>query len=369
MNETPGASLASRLRPPARCPGGLSFPEFMRAALYDPEEGYYVRRRSHPAGPRGDFLTAPEMTPAFGNLVASFLRRNLPPPVSMADWGAGCGLLSAQIAKSLPEGFFREIVLVEKHPAAEQAAESLRRAGFPARIAAEFGGFSRPAACTLHLANEFLDAFPVEAARRGPSGWERMFVTWKNDAFAEDWRPMDDTFCLRYLERYAEEYVREEGQRVEIPLGWEKWFDALTSSGAPCMALAFDYGGRPAELYAPVRRGGTLRCFFRHTLDTRPLENPGEKDITASVNFSFAEDLARERGLEVRTVDLAAFLIQAGAEELLQEGVLSDSERRGLVSVMDPSSMGGTFKACVMTRGLSLPELRTFRDLAFAARP
>jgi SAM-dependent MidA family methyltransferase len=378
-------ALERLLREAIRREGALPFSRFMREALYHPKLGYYMRG-AHPAsGPGaagGDFVTAPEMTPAFGGLVAAFAERlaHSLPSYTLYEFGAGAGTLARSVLRALsPSARPVRYVLVDNHPAAARGAASLVKEGhaaealsypFPSALPAPGGG------CCLVLANEFLDSFPVEVARRrDDGGWEKLHVELRGDSFAEAWRPVgDDDLLRRYLERYAPH--AEAGQRVEAPAsgsgpesrgpGIEAWLRDVAALAERGVAAVFDYGNLAESLYSPVRKLGTLKCHFRHAVDARPLERAGEKDITASVNFSYLEDAARARGFEARTVELCAFLLAMGAERYVRDETFQGPARRGLLSLLDPTGMGGLFKVCVLSRGVELEPLKTFREIVSA---
>ncbi|UCF80853.1 MAG: SAM-dependent methyltransferase [Acidobacteriota bacterium] len=375
-----GAALERLLREAIRREGALPFSRFMREALYHPKLGYYMRG-AHPTGQAGDFVTAPEMTPAFGGLVAAFAERLAPslPSYTLYEFGAGAGTLARSVLRALsPPARPVRYVLVDNHPAAAQGAASLVKEGLPADALPYPlpSALSAPGGkCCLVLANEFLDSFPVEVARRrDDGGWETLHVELRGETFAEAWRSVpDDGPLRRYLERYAEH--AEAGQRVEAPAsspesrepGIEAWLGDVAALTGRGVAAVFDYGDLAEPLYSPVRRLGTLKCHFRHAVDARPLERAGEKDITASVNFSYLEDAARARGFEARTVELCAFLLAMGAERYVRDEKFQGPARRGLLSLLDPTGMGGLFKVCVLSRGVELEPLKTFREIVSAA--
>jgi SAM-dependent MidA family methyltransferase len=387
-------ALEHLLREAIRREGALPFSRFMREALYHPKLGYYMRGTHPAAGPAirpdggaadraGDFVTAPEITPAFGGLVATFVERLAPsfPSYTLYEFGAGAGTLARSVLRALsPSAHPVRYILIDNHPAAAQGAASLVKEGYAAEASSYPFPSTLPAPggkCCLVLANEFLDSFPVEVARRkDDGGWEALHVELRGETFAEAWRPVrDDGFLLRYLERYAAH--AEAGQRVEAPAsgsgpesrepGIEAWLRDVAALMERGVAAVFDYGDLAELLYSPVRKLGTLKCHFRHAVDARPLEHAGEKDITASVNFSYLEDAARAQGFEARSVELCAFLLAMGAERYVRDETFQGPARRGLLSLLDPTGMGGLFKVCVLSRGVELEPLKTFREIISAS--
>ena len=162
-----------------RAEGPLSVAAYMAMALYDPEDGYYATRR--PIGAGGDFITAPEISQIFGELIGvwcalTWQGMGRPDPVTLAELGPGKGVLAADLlraADALPE--FRRALhlhLVETSPILR--AEQQRRLGMTDAVWLS-GLEELPEGPLLVVANEFLDALPIRqlcAGRtNGPSGW------------------------------------------------------------------------------------------------------------------------------------------------------------------------------------------------------
>src|ERR1051325_3801611 len=187
----PGAdSLAARIARRIRREGPLSIAAYMAIALHDPDSGYYATR--DPFGAAGDFVTAPEISQIFGELIGACVvdfwqRIGRPDPVILAELGPGRGTLMAdllRVARAVPE--FRRAVrlhLVETRPVLRH--EQRRR--LPA-VAPDIppvfadGIDALPDGPLLLVANEFLDALPIRQFVCGRNGWGERLVATEPDA-------------------------------------------------------------------------------------------------------------------------------------------------------------------------------------------
>ncbi len=137
------------------------------------------------------------------------------------------------------------------------------------------------------------------------------------------------------------------------------------------MLIIVDYGASATELYGPAHAGGTLLAYRRHRAHDGYLEQVGEQDLTAHVNFTALEDHARERGLSVlgqTTQD--RFLIANGLLEAFESRDESQwrdprevKRRLQAMQLIHPSAMGRRFRVLLLAKGLDPPpELAGLRD-------
>ena len=168
--------LAARLQRHIRAHGPLTIAAFMAMALHDPRDGYYARRQ--PLGTSGDFITAPEISQIFGELIGLWCadlwqRMGSPDPVIVAELGPGRGVLMEDFLRAAPasRAFDRRCGCISSrraHPA-RRAAAAPRRAA-PVWLA-DLGEL--PDGPLLLVANEFLDALPIRQLVRGRSALGR----------------------------------------------------------------------------------------------------------------------------------------------------------------------------------------------------
>jgi NADH dehydrogenase [ubiquinone] 1 alpha subcomplex assembly factor 7 len=350
------ATIARRIRRE----GPLSVAAFMAMALHDPRSGYYARR--DPIGSAGDFITAPEISQIFGELIGLWcadlwLRIGAPDPVTLAELGPGSGALTLDFlraATTLPE--FRRalhLYLVEASPVLRAVQQRRLGAAEPVFVASIDDLPEEP---LLLVANEFLDALPIRQLVRGRSGWSERVVTLD----AADRLVFADAPENPALTLLIPAALRDEprGTVVEIcPAA-----AALAASlGArlrqhPGVALFVDYGHFPS---AP---GATLAGLRRHQ-PAPVLDDPGEADLSAHVDFAAFAASARAAGAVVHgPVTQGRFLAALGAEARL--GALSagatPAQRAllasGLKRLLDPAQMGTLFKVLALTSpGLPTP--------------
>jgi NADH dehydrogenase [ubiquinone] 1 alpha subcomplex assembly factor 7 len=280
-------SLAQKLKERIRETGPMTVAEFMAACLYDPEFGYYATRPSI-GGEGADFLTAPETSQMFGELIGLWCAHEWDvlgkPAINLIELGPGRGVLmqDAWRATRAIEGFHNavNIVFVETSAALrdEQAAR-VPHAEWADRLD------NAPPGPSLIIANEFLDCLPIRQFLRGEDSWHEKLLGLDE---AEQL-----TFGLSAALPAADDDAPEGAVR-EIAPG----LDALIYEverrlhDAPARALFIDYG------YVAPEGSDTLQALSRHR-KVDPLDAPGEADLTAHVDFARVAYLAREAGLHI----------------------------------------------------------------------
>jgi NADH dehydrogenase [ubiquinone] 1 alpha subcomplex assembly factor 7 len=346
------ASLADRIAGRIRREGPLSVAAFMAMALHDPEDGYYARR--DPLGRAGDFITAPEMSQIFGELIGLWCadlwqRMGRPRPVIVAELGPGRGTLMADFlraAASVPD--FRGAVrlhLVEASPVL-RGEQQRRLAAAAPRFADSFGAL--PEGTLLLVANEFLDALPVRQLVRGRAGWaERLVALDAGGGFVFADGPESAALGLLVS---ADLRAAAAGTLVEIRPPAAALAAALGERLArqPGAALFIDYG------YFPSAPGPTLAAVRRHA-PAAVLDEPGSADLSAHVDFSaFGETACAAGAVVYGPVEQGRFLAALGAEArvaALAAGATAVQRGRlesGFARLIDPAQMGKLFKVLAM---------------------
>ncbi len=286
-------SLGERLRRRIRAFGPITLADYMAAALTDPEEGYY--RRRDPLGAAGDFVTAPEVSQMFGELIGAWAAvawepMGRPDPVRLVELGPGRGTLMADAlrATSRVAGFHQalRLHLVE---VGERLMERQREAlsSWQPTWHAELGDV--PSGPSIVLANEFLDTLPIRQLVRAGNGWEERLVGLNGDDLAFVFGP---TALAPLLPPSLEDALP--GATVEVSPARIALVDLLArrllSHGG--VALLIDYG--PPE----SRAGGTFQAIRSHK-SWPPLVEPGTADITSHVDFGELARAARLAGAAV----------------------------------------------------------------------
>jgi SAM-dependent MidA family methyltransferase len=265
--------------------GPIPVHRFLQVALYHPRFVYYRRGRD-PFGREGDYYTAEQLQPVFGELIAARTRQfwdelGRPADFTVVELGAGRGEMAGAF------GGFRYIPV-------------------------ELGG-SWPGRFTgLVFANEFFDALPVDVAERRAGVFRMMLVGFRAGRFVWVPGPPAGGEAAAYLDRYAGHLP--DGARVEIHLEALRWIDQIARRLERGFVLAIDYGYTAREVAAFP--GGTLMSYRRHTALEDVLADAGERDITAHVCFTALEDRGRAQGLvPLRLENLARTLMDAGGAD------------------------------------------------------
>ena len=343
----------------------LPFEQWMAEALYAPGLGYYAAGNTKfgAALPSGDFTTAPEMTPVFGQVLARQVAEVLRAThtTTVLEFGAGTGALAASLLPALRElglDVNYQILEVSADLAARQAErlqEWAPQVQWLDALPQNFEG------CVL--ANEVLDAMPATLFRWNETG-ELMELGVRQHAGATPpfmWaeRPADPALQAIMAARMPP----LPGYRSEVNLQAEAWVRQLGSWLKSGAALLIDYGFPQREYYHPQRLTGTLMCHFRHHSHDEPLVLSGIQDITAHVDFTAMADAALEGGLDVLGyTNQARFLLNAGLPELLEASMnAADPQLPATLSavqkLLSEAEMGELFKVLVIGRGLEPPLL------------
>ncbi|MBM3531519.1 MAG: class I SAM-dependent methyltransferase [Alphaproteobacteria bacterium] len=316
----------------------------MTAALADPEEGYY--RRRDPLGAAGDFVTAPEVSQMFGELIGAWAaitwqQMGRPDPVRLVEIGPGRGTLMADALRATArvEGF---------HPALRlhlvEIGERLME-----RQRATLGKWNPtwhpelsdvPEGPAIVIANEFLDTLPIRQLVRSGSGWEELMVGLQGDELAYVFGPTALAPLVPPILESALPGTTVEVSPARIAVADLLARRILAHGGA---ALLIDYG--PPE----SRAGGTFQAIRSHQ-KWPPLAEPGTADITSHVDFGELVRAARLAG--------AATYGPIGQGEFLERlGIRPRAERlsardagvaEALGRLIDLDEMGTLFQVIVI---------------------
>ena len=356
--------------------GWINFERFMEMALYEPGLGYYSAGASK-LGAGGDFVTAPEVSSLFSRCLATQCAEILQHVSGGAilEFGAGSGVMAADLLNelgaqgALPERYFILEVsadLRERQQALvrERAPAHAARVEWLDRLPEEFRG--------VVLANEVLDALPVQRFRIRGDQVTSLGVTWQLGRL--DWSETIADPQLEAAVRRIETNVGErmpDGYTSEINLRLAPWIAGVAAALREGVALFIDYGLPQRQYYRSARREGTLLCHFRHRFHDDPLINVGVQDIGAWVDFTAVAEAASTAGLKVAGFATQAhFLIGNGLDKLMapiaNDEIASRVQlaRQAMLLTL-PGEMGERFKVIGLTRNFEQP-LRGFavRDLA-----
>ncbi len=299
-------TLHQRIRRDIEATGPIPFEVFMQLALYDPDGGFFTtgKLRSERGG---DFLTSPEVSALFGETLARFVeqeRERIGQPFEVVEVAAGSGSLIGPLTRVVDI----EAWVVEASPAARAALGVLLD---PDRVRSDLPDRIRG----VVIANELIDNLPMALAQRAQGGWRERWVGVDGEGLAMIDAPARPE-VLEWLAAFAGEVP--DGGWVEVQLAAGAWLRDVLHRLEAGAVLVFDYGDT-AENLIPRRQDGTLRTYRAHHLGPHPLDEPGETDITADVNFTALVAVAEEAGAEVELHRQDDFLTELGLGDRLSD--------------------------------------------------
>ena len=378
----------------------------MDLALYDSEFGYYARAAQR-SGRAGDFFTSVDVGPVFGELLEVQLAemsrilssRFVIPNFDLLEAGAGNGRLSADIlraAKTRDPGFYESIRLHLVDASAEARRAHAGTLGDLAGRLASSGPVLPEAFEGALIANELLDAMPVHQVVMREDGLREVYVAAAGVAqpfqgcdrraespapqlntrlttddgrlTTDDCRlttvegPLSTPALAEYLERLG--VTLEPGWRVEINLRAVDWVRDAARRLRRGFIILIDYGHDARELYSPSHSTGTLTTFVKHRSggpEGSPdspawLQQPGDQDITAHVDFTSVRAAAEAEGLTTfGFLDQTYFLMGLLADLPNPQSAIRNPQFKTL---MMPGGLGSTHKVLILGKDVGAPALR-----------
>ena len=351
--------------------GWISFARYMELALYAPMLGYYSGG-ARKFGPGGDFITAPELTPLFGQALSVQVQQIMEESAPrIIEVGAGTGLLAADILLELeqrgclPDQYAilelsGELRMRQTEMLKQRIPHLIGRVSWLDTLPKSFSG--------VVVANEVLDVMPVHLLvtrgggifERGvsvslQSGGEYNGLCWADVPAGGKVLEMAQALDLPEAGETGLEYV------TELNMAGQGWITAWSDSLVKGAMLLVDYGYPRSEYYLPSRSTGTLMCYYRHRAHAEPLLWPGLNDVTAFVDFTAMAEAAFEAGLDVLGyTNQAQFLFNCHILELLsRRGPETDADyiraARAVQRLTAPHEMGELFKVLAVGRGITAP--------------
>jgi NADH dehydrogenase [ubiquinone] 1 alpha subcomplex assembly factor 7 len=343
--------------------GPMSLAEYMGLALADPEAGYYTGRP--PIGAGGDFITAPEISQMFGELIGlwcvdTWERLGRPRPFQLTELGPGRGTLlqdALRAARVVPAFLdAADLHLVEISPALRaQQRQRLQSSGVPLQWHGSLEAL--PEAPTILIANEFFDALPIRQFERVAGGWAERLVGLAPDgkSFCFQLGPASPLFAQLVPPALRE--TAELGAVAEVSPAalWSAAEIGRRLASAGGAALIVDYG------YAAPQGGITLQAVRGHAR-WDALSAPGKADLTAHVDFDSLAAAAEAAGASrLGPVEQGLFLerlgIGARAECLAAKATAEQASdiRSALTRLTAAAEMGQLFKVLALSHGAAMP--------------
>jgi NADH dehydrogenase [ubiquinone] 1 alpha subcomplex assembly factor 7 len=338
-------TLAEQIDAQIATDGPMSLATYMSLCLSHPRHGYYVAGR--PIGAAGDFITAPEISQMFGEIVGFFIvnlwqQMGQPPSFTLLELGPGRGTLmqDALRAASKADGFENALHLQLFESNAVLKAEQEKRLGkYDPYWSTDLDAVSDDP--IFVVANEFFDAMPIRQFVKTDDGWHERLVGLKNDA---------RTFGLSpepIAESAAPEAVHGAfpGEVLELSAAAADAMQRIARKVAlqGGAILAIDYG------YGKTQTGETFQAVKDHTF-ADPLEAPGEADLSSHVNFEVLAAAAKSTGLAVPPLaDQGEWLLKLGLGERARKLAKANPAEaaniaRAIERLTSPDQMGTLFK-------------------------
>ena len=327
-----------------RAGGWIGFDRFMALALYAPGLGYYAnasRKFGHLPSSGSDFVTAPELTPLFGQTLAVQVGEALERSGTDDVWefGAGSGALALQLLDTLGERIARYRIVDLSGTLRARQQETL--AAHAAKV--EWLDALPETMQGVVVGNEVLDAMPVHLlARVGGRWFERGVVSGAQGGWAWEDRPT--------TLRPPIEIEGEHDYLTEIHPQAKAFIATLADRLKKGAAFFLDYGFPESEYYHPQRHMGTVMCHQAHRSDDNPLLDVGAKDVTAHVDFTGIALAAQDAGLHVLGyTSQGRFLINCGLLTLSDQASVAQRALAG--HLVHEHEMGELFKVIGLAAG------------------
>ena len=342
--------------------GVISFREYMQACLYEPGLGYYAAGAAK-LGAEGDFVTAPEISPLFGQTwashIAQLFAQGLTPQI--LEFGAGSG----KLARDILQYFSAQGVDCRHYFILETSADLQQRQQALLRKALSADDFARliwlqalpPHFDGMVIGNEVLDAMPVSVVLK-QDDWVELGIGFADNRFV--WKEYcANSEAVQGIRAIDVDNRLPQHYCSEINLNLAPWLQALSDACGQVVVELIDYGYEQAQYYHAERNTGTLVCFYRHRSHPDPLIFPGLQDITAFVDFDAVADGALAAGFEISGLATQAqFLMANGLLQHAASDTQDEMQQLALAqqvkSLTLPGEMGEKFKLIALQKQINL---------------
>ena len=349
-------SIENKIRSKIKENNFIRIDEFMNICLSDKEDGYYVKKT--PIGSLGDFTTSPEISQLFGEIVALFIVNSINnnfsdiDKIQLIEIGAGKGTLADDVLRTLSKfpQIFKKIsfVIIEiseelkKHQKAKLLKHNID-------ISWQENFHNLPNIPTVIYCNEFFDALPIRQFKYNCPKLKEKVIVEENDKLEFSLVEIDKEQSKKILSEYCQNIKYEEGDYLEISEETEKYasdiFNFLVKNKG--MFLTFDYG------YLSPSKKDSFQSIYKHKFNN-PLDNIGNADLTAYVNFNKIVEIAKNIGIKnIFTQEQGKFLESMGikilAEKLKNKSNIKASDIDASVSrLISHDEMGNIFKCLIV---------------------
>lgn len=357
--------------------GNIDFATYMHDALYTPKLGYYTGI-STKIGEKGDFITAPEISPLFSETISQQLSQIIKatPDAVILEIGAGSGKMAANILKTLKQEKNLPNAYWILEPSPELQARQLGTIqNTQPELVSHIKWLNKLPTDKFNgiiICNEVIDAMPVHTIKLTQKGPIELGVTL-------DAKKQKFIWCeLKNIDNQIKDFIKDNetiNQRLseikdknkdnefytEINIALKTWLTDITKNLNIGAAIFLDYGESEKYIYSPDKNQGSLRCFYQHRVHDDPFLYPGLQDITADVNFTQLATYAYDLGFDVSGYCTQAMFLagcgitdrlSAHMNELSDTGILKlNNQMRTIIS---PNEMGEKIKVLTISKKLDL---------------
>lgn len=333
--------------------GPIPFSRYMEMALYEPSLGYYSASNIK-FGKKGDFVTAPEISPLFSTCIANQCKQvlNTLQDAGILEFGAGSGKMACDILMTLEkEGHLPDFYWIldpspdlqrrQKNLFKEKIPHLLDRIQWLSKLNKTFQG--------IVLANEVVDAMPVHRFKQ-IEALQEYYVDTDGKNLIWKLQECHNQGMIDYIKKFSLPY----GYTSEINLAMGPWLFEISAYLKKGMVFIIDYGYAEQEYYHPQRNQGTLTCHYQHHTHDNPLILPGIQDITAHVDFTALERAAIQAGFHIAGFsNQMNFLIHCGLLESIDSNLNPIEQfkiHQQIKQLILPTEMGELFKVMALKK-------------------
>lgn len=350
----------------------ISYADFISAALYHPELGYYMKE-SPKIGRHGDFITTSNISDVYGRLMAKWFasicdKLNL--PAAFYEIGAGNGRFAHAFLQEWHESIKTPLnyIIIETSPY-HRKLQREQLESYPAVI--QVDSIEDLGAITgMVFSNELFDALPVHVVEKENGQLFEVMIGMKNDQLIEQLVPLANEEILQFL-KDSNLQLRDK-QRIEVPIAMKKLIEEIGCHVTSGLIVTADYGYSNEEWVDPRRRNGSLRGFYQHKMIDNVLANPGEMDITTHIHFDYLIQKGRESKLELVTkLRQDEFLLKSGILKELEDhydpNPFSEVSKRNraIRSLIMPGDISSFFHIVIQQKDLMIKSEDLFIDGKF----
>jgi SAM-dependent MidA family methyltransferase len=337
----------------------ISYAEYIDAALYHPDLGYYMKNKQK-IGSQGDFITTSNISDVYGRIIAKWFagiceKIGLEP--AFCEIGAGNGRFAHAFLQEWEDSIKTPLtyIIVESSPYHLKLQNELLKSHYSivqVRTLNELEPFEG-----MVFSNEFFDALPVHVIEKENGQLFEMMVGIKNNSLYEDKVSLTNPSILSFLEETG--LKLKEKQRLEVPLLIKEMLGDISRVLTKGIVVTADYGYTKEDWNHPSRIKGSLRGYYQHQMIHDVLEHPGEMDITTHIHFDWLKQKGEQEGLNFYSkLRQDEFLLKAGILKELENhydpNPFSEVSKRNraIRSLIMPAGISAFFHLLIQQKGI-----------------